>query len=132
MTSYRPIDAKREEFRKYLERCGVMDALTRVLVMLYEEPDKPDDALEYVRVNLGDNKPSAAEIEQMRADLENALKRINELEDENCELRKKLYGEDAIAEDEDPTDNGSGTIRESQQLQDGQPVQDNQSYQEAQ
>ena len=24
-----------------------MDALTKVLVMLYEEPEKPDDALEY-------------------------------------------------------------------------------------
>jgi hypothetical protein len=42
-----PIDSKREEFRKYLERAGVMDALTKVLVSLYEEAEKPDDALEY-------------------------------------------------------------------------------------
>jgi hypothetical protein len=40
-------EAKREEFRKYLEKNGVLDALTKVLVGLYEEPDKPNDALEY-------------------------------------------------------------------------------------
>lgn len=38
---------KREEFRKYLERTGVMDTLTKILVNLYEEPEKPVDALEY-------------------------------------------------------------------------------------
>lgn len=42
-----PIDSKREEFRKYLEKAGAMDALTKVLVMLYDEPEKPADALEY-------------------------------------------------------------------------------------
>nr|CAD7578277.1 unnamed protein product [Timema californicum] len=41
------IDSKREEFRKYLERAGVMEALTKVLVGLYEEAEKPTNALEY-------------------------------------------------------------------------------------
>lgn len=41
-----PSESKREEFRKYLEKTGVMDALTKVLVSLYEEPDKPEDAIE--------------------------------------------------------------------------------------
>ena len=40
-------ESKREEFRRYLEGAGVLDALTKVLVGLYEEPDKPPDALEY-------------------------------------------------------------------------------------
>lgn len=44
---FQPIDSKREEFRKYLERGGALEALTKVLVMLYEEPEKPVDALEY-------------------------------------------------------------------------------------
>ena len=39
-------DAKKEEFRKYLERSGVIDALTKVLVGLYEEPEKPSNAIE--------------------------------------------------------------------------------------
>lgn len=42
-----PSEGKREEFRKYLEKNGVMDALTKVLVNLYEEEKKPEDALEY-------------------------------------------------------------------------------------
>ncbi|KAK3749549.1 hypothetical protein QZH41_007289 [Actinostola sp. cb2023] len=40
-------DSKREEFRKYLEKAGVLDALTKVLVNLYEEPEKPSNAMEY-------------------------------------------------------------------------------------
>nr|VCV25391.1 c-Myc Binding Protein [Mesovelia mulsanti] len=91
MTSYRPIDSKREEFRKYLERCGVMDALTKVLVMLYEEADKPEDALEFVRVNLGDTRPSVAEVEALRSDLDSALEKLRILEEENCELKKRLH-----------------------------------------
>lgn len=42
-----PVDSKREEYRKYLERAGVMATLTRVLVLLYQEQDKGIDALEY-------------------------------------------------------------------------------------
>ena len=35
-----------------LRRCpaGVMDALTKVLVGLYEEPEKPSNALEFLKV----------------------------------------------------------------------------------
>lgn len=37
---------QKETFRKYLEAAGVVDALTKVLVSLYEEPDKPKQAVE--------------------------------------------------------------------------------------
>jgi hypothetical protein len=39
-------EPQKEAFRKYLESAGVMDALTSVLVNLYEEPDKPKAAVE--------------------------------------------------------------------------------------
>ena len=39
------METKRDEFRRYLEKAGVMDTLTKVLVGLYEQPDKPNDAL---------------------------------------------------------------------------------------
>lgn len=42
-----PIDSKREEYRKYLEKTGALDSLTKVLLMLYEETEKPTDSLEY-------------------------------------------------------------------------------------
>lgn len=51
-TSYKPGDSKKEEFRKYLEKAGVLDALTKTLVCLYEEPEKPNNALDFFRKNL--------------------------------------------------------------------------------
>ena len=55
--------SEKEEFRNYLEKSGVVDALTKgtlakievdpaVLVGLYEENEKPADALEYGRLHL--------------------------------------------------------------------------------
>jgi hypothetical protein len=38
-----------------LEKTGVMDALLKVLLMLYEEPEKPSDALDYIIKHLSDN-----------------------------------------------------------------------------
>lgn len=49
MSSYKPGDSKKEEFRKYLEKAGVLDALTKTLVCLYEEPEKPNNALDFLR-----------------------------------------------------------------------------------
>ena len=42
----------KDSFRRYLESTGVIDALTKVLLSLYE--DKPrDDALDYMQTVLG-------------------------------------------------------------------------------
>ncbi|XP_012141881.1 c-Myc-binding protein isoform X2 [Megachile rotundata] len=71
-----PPDSKREEFRKYLERAGVMDALTKVLVSLYEEPEKPEDALEYIRQNLGGITEVDIEMETLKKELEEAKAQI--------------------------------------------------------
>jgi hypothetical protein len=45
-------ETKKEEFRKYLESAGVLDALTKVLVGLYEEPEKPNDPLVYPHLTI--------------------------------------------------------------------------------
>jgi len=77
--SYKPSEGKREEFRKYLEKNGVMDALTRVLVNLYEEVDKPEDALEYIR----DKLAVIAGLEtnkQLQMKIEDAEEKIKALE----------------------------------------------------
>ncbi|KAE8750055.1 hypothetical protein FOCC_FOCC003179 [Frankliniella occidentalis] len=84
MTTFRPVDSKREEYRKYLERAGVMESLTRVLVSLYEEQDKGIDALEYVRNHLLENHPSQNSTEEeLRA-------QVARLVTENNMLRKRL------------------------------------------
>ena len=44
---------RRREFRSYLDRTGVNDSLTKVLVSLYEEPTRPEDPIAYIKHYLG-------------------------------------------------------------------------------
>jgi hypothetical protein len=67
--------SKKEEFRRYLEHAGVLDALTKVLVGLYEEPDRPQHAVEYIKRYIGapanvDVEGLKRENEQLKAELE--------------------------------------------------------------
>ena len=86
------IDARREEFRKYLEKEGILESLTKVLVALYEEPDKPSDALSFVRNNF-----ASSEMQTMRAQVDNLTKeneqlktKISTLEAGKTALEKKI------------------------------------------
>eukprot|EP00438_Fugacium_kawagutii_P001131 Skav218122 [mRNA] locus=scaffold759:279295:280125:- [translate_table: standard] len=66
--SYETADSQKEEFRKYLEKLasegmftgihasmknGIISQLTRVLVGLYEEPERPGNAIDYIKKYLG-------------------------------------------------------------------------------
>ena len=86
----KPVDEKREEFRQYLERGGVMDALTRALVALYEENEKPPEPVDYVRKALGDPRPTVAEMEQVREQVQESVAALHNLREENDLLRGKL------------------------------------------
>lgn len=86
------IDARREEFRKYLEKEGILESLTKSLVALYEEPDKPSDALSFVR-----NIFAASEMQTMRAQVENLTReneqlktKVSTLETDKADLEKKI------------------------------------------
>merc|ERR1712212_1190696 len=86
------IDARREEFRKYLEKEGILESLTKVLVALYEEPDKPLDALSFVRNNF-----ASGEMQTMRAQVDNLTKeneqlktKVSTLETDRTALEKKI------------------------------------------
>ncbi|XP_027104674.1 uncharacterized protein [Coffea arabica] len=70
-------EAKKEAFRKYLESSGVLDALTKVLVALYEQSDKPSSAMEFIQQKLGG--PTVAEYEKLRAEISDLQIRFNEL-----------------------------------------------------
>ena len=39
--------------RRYLDKAGVVDALTKALVGLYEEPERPPNAVDYVKRVMG-------------------------------------------------------------------------------
>merc|ERR1739838_41272 len=97
------IDARREEFRKYLEKEGILESLTKVLVALYEEPDKPLDALSFVRNNF-----ASSEMQTMRAQVDNLTKeneqlktKVSTLETDKTALEKTISDmEEAAAKEE--------------------------------
>eukprot|EP00038_Savillea_parva_P007336 m.169404 g.169404 ORF g.169404 m.169404 type:complete len:89 (+) comp13095_c0_seq1:65-331(+) len=83
MASYQNIQQKKEEYRVYLEKQGVIDALTKGLVDLYEQPEKPanDGALEFLKNALsGGADPKVARLEA----------EIEKLKQENEELKAKV------------------------------------------
>nr|CAB3264101.1 C-Myc-binding protein [Phallusia mammillata] len=100
MTSYRAADSKREEFRKYLEKAGVIDALTKVLVNLYEEPEKPNNALEFLNQHLSGAGPETADVEALKVELAELKAKVSQLSDENEDLRSKLDKYEPAATDE--------------------------------
>ena len=61
-------DAKKEEFKKYLEKAGVLEVLTKSLVSLYEEPDKPGDAVNYLKKSVGGTDNDKAEIDRLQSE----------------------------------------------------------------
>ncbi|KAL0303715.1 UNVERIFIED_CONTAM: c-Myc-binding protein [Sesamum radiatum] len=70
-------EAKKEALRKYLESSGVLDALTKVLVALYEQNDKPSSSIEFIQQKLGG--PTLAEYEKLQAEVSDLQIRYNEL-----------------------------------------------------
>jgi len=99
MTTYRPADSKREEFRKYLEKAGVLDALTKVLVNLYEEPEKPNNALDFMKQHLGPSGPESADVEALRLEVKELKEKVEQLQEENGQLKAKIQSQgDAAAE----------------------------------
>ncbi|KAK3096900.1 hypothetical protein FSP39_004567 [Pinctada imbricata] len=83
-------DSKREEFRKYLEKAGVLDALTKVLVGLYEEPEKPNNALDFLKQHLGASGPETADVEALKLEVTELRQKVESLQEENSDLRSKL------------------------------------------
>jgi len=88
--TYKPADSKREEFRKYLEKSGVLDSLTKVLVSLYEEPEKPSNAVDFLKHHISGSPPEAADMESMKLEMEELKEKNQRLEAEMADLKAKL------------------------------------------
>lgn len=71
-------EKKKEEFRQYLERSGVIDVLTKVLVRLYEEPEKPANAIDFVKMTLG--APTGVDVDALKAENEQLRAKVAELQ----------------------------------------------------
>jgi predicted ATP-grasp superfamily ATP-dependent carboligase len=66
-----------------LEKTGVIDALTKVLVGLYEEPERPPNAVDYIKRYIGapqnvDVDSLKRENDQLRAQLDKLSKQMEE------------------------------------------------------
>jgi hypothetical protein len=91
MASYQTPESKKQEYRKYLEKSGVIDALTKVLVGLYEEPERPPNAVDYIKRYMG--APSGVDVEALKAENELVRKTNKDLEDKVKELNERLKGD---------------------------------------
>jgi hypothetical protein len=80
------MENKREAFRKYLDDGGVLDSLTRVLVALYEEPENPEDALEYIKQFLG--SPQGVDIESLQRENDELEQQAQALRARVAELKE--------------------------------------------
>ncbi|XP_021773203.1 C-Myc-binding protein homolog [Chenopodium quinoa] len=81
-------EAKKEAFRKYLESSGAIDSLTKVLVALYEQDNKPSSAIEFVQQKLGG--PTVAEYEKLQAEMSELQVKYKELLATHQETCKQL------------------------------------------
>ena len=64
-----------------------MDALTKVLVGLYEEPDRPPNALEYIKRYLG--APSGVDVEALKRENDDLKKQIEKLKQQQQQQPKQ-------------------------------------------
>lgn len=77
--SFKPIDAKRDEYRKYLERTGVLEMLSKVIVKLCECPERPENAIDFIRRNMGDAVLERDTIEHLKQELEDSRNEVAQL-----------------------------------------------------
>ncbi|CRG97622.1 C-Myc-binding protein, putative [Plasmodium gallinaceum] len=81
MSDNENISNLKDEFISYLEENEVINHISRVLLKLYEEKEKPDDAIKFIRENLYSTSDISLE----------DLKRENLfLREENQKLTKKF------------------------------------------
>merc|ERR1712070_1098777 len=95
MSSYATADSKKEEFRKFLEKSGVIDALTKVLVRMYEEPERPQQALDFIKQYLGASV--GVDHEAMKQKIDEQDREITQLREEKAKLAQELEEAKAAA-----------------------------------
>lgn len=80
LTHFQPIDPKRDEIRRYLERGSVLDSLTKIFIRIIKE--RPEDPLDYIRNNIGAVRHQHDKYERLSEDLlvaKEEIKRLREI-----------------------------------------------------
>ncbi|XP_022229984.2 c-Myc-binding protein homolog [Drosophila obscura] len=75
--SFKPIDPKRDEIRRYLERGSVLDSLTKVFIRVIKE--RPENPMEYIRNNIGAVRHQHDKYERLQQQLQSANEEIQRL-----------------------------------------------------
>lgn len=101
------VDSKKESFRNYLVSSGAVDALTKALVTLYEEPEKPGNSIEFFKNALG--APTKEEYDTLLGEKEALEKEVAELKAKVTELESggaapEGEGEEAAEGEEAPAE----------------------------
>jgi hypothetical protein len=73
-----------------LEESGAIGCLTKTLIRLYEEEEKPDDSCKYIRKFICESCPDDDEVLQWKADLDEARKTICDLKREMISLKGNM------------------------------------------
>jgi len=81
-------EPKKEEFQRYLEKSGVIDAMTKVLVGLYEVPEKPANAIDFIKEYLGASV--SVDLDKLKSTIDSQAKLIEEKDKEIAALKKQL------------------------------------------
>ena len=76
-----------------MEKTGVIDQLTKVLVGLYEEPEKPQNAVDFIKRSLG--APQESDVDQLKAENEELKRNVTELQKRVDALQRELEAERA-------------------------------------
>ncbi|XP_058825220.1 arginine kinase 1-like [Topomyia yanbarensis] len=84
------LDQKREAFRKYLESAGAIDCLSKALIKLYQEEQKPDNACKFIRQIMCDTCPTDEQVAEMIQDLDGAKQEICCLKREIASLKGEI------------------------------------------
>merc|ERR1711966_45204 len=93
--SYQTADTKKEEFRNFLEKAGVIEALTKVLVRMYEEPERPQQALDFIKQYLGASV--GVDHDAMKQKIDEQDREITQLREEKAKLAQELEEAKAAA-----------------------------------
>ena len=73
-----------------MERTGVIDTFTRVLVNLYEEPKRPNDALGYIIRSIRPSTNNNVDIEALQKENSNLKAEISRLSKQLSEDSTKI------------------------------------------
>jgi c-Myc-binding protein len=82
------VQQKKQEFQKYLEKNGVIDHITQVLVGLYEQPNRPANPMDYVKEQFGSD-PSV-NTDELKETVEKQKAALSDKDNEIAQLREQI------------------------------------------